>query len=65
MTAEQKAAYIMAQAACVNAQIAAMQAENVFRMLAGSEQAHKPEAFERLPAQFGITHNQVIEFFRS
>ena len=63
MTPEQQAAYIMAQTAAVQAEIAGMQAENTFREMQGKTIAYDHEAFRSLIDQYGISHNAVVSFF--
>ena len=64
MTPEQKAAFIMAQAACAIAEIAGMQAENQHRANNGDSVRYGEEAFQGVTARFVIAHNDVISFFR-
>lgn len=64
MDSAARSAYIVAQAACMNAEIAAMKAENY---IAGSHEQplpHNPNAFRDLPRNFGLMQNQVISFLR-
>jgi len=63
MTDEQKAAYIMGQAAGAMARIAGMQAENAHRVSCGQSVAYGEEAFEKVGQDFIIHHNDVIGFF--
>ena len=63
MTPEQKAAFIMAQTAAVQAEIAGMQAENTFREMQGKTIVYDHEAFRRLIDEYGISHNAVVSFF--
>lgn len=69
MTPEQQAAYVIAQAACVTADIAAMQAENAvtasdYRRRPGSPLPWKGVDFRNLILAYGTHHNAVIGFFR-
>lgn len=63
MTPEQKAAYVIAQAACASAEIAAMQAANQQRERQGFAQAWDEAAFLSIPDKYGIHHNAVISLF--
>jgi len=63
MTNEQKAAYIVAMAACANAEIAGMQAENQQRQVLGHSLAYVESDFQAVPIRYGIHHNAVIAFF--
>lgn len=62
MTPEQKAAFVIAQAACAMAELAAMLATNAAH--AGSYKPNGPKEFVELTDRFLIGHNAVIEFFR-
>ena len=64
MTDEQKAAYIMAQAACVMAETAAMQAENMQREHLGQSMTYNEDHFVALIAHYGIHHNAVLSLFQ-
>jgi hypothetical protein len=63
MTPEQKAAYVIAQAACAAARIAGMQALNQERQSNGYSLAYSEAAFEAVPTEFGLHHNDVCKFF--
>ena len=63
MTAEQKAAFINAQAACAMAEIAGMQAANIERRAHGYSLAYDESAFAAVPDRYGIGHNAVVTFF--
>lgn len=63
MTDEQKAAFIMAQAAVLNAEIAGMVAENMQRQALGHSMAYDEAAFETLVNRSGCNHNAVVTFF--
>ena len=65
MTQEQKAAYIMAMAACAMAEIAGMQAENQQRAHRGEAVAYAEDAFSDIANKHGIYHNAVFSFFHS
>jgi hypothetical protein len=64
MTPEQKAAFVMARVAELTASVAAMQAENAMRQHTGGSPAYTEEHFRIAIGEAGISHNQVIEFFR-
>lgn len=65
MTPEQQAAYIVAQAACANARVAAMVAENQMRAHRGESPAYVEDHFDMVANDYGIHHNAVLTFFRS
>lgn len=54
-----RAAFVVAQAACMNAELEAMKAENLIR-----PNAFSPSDFRALPDQFLVGHNAVIEYLR-
>lgn len=63
MTSEQKAAFIIAQAACAVAKIAGMQVENQIAFAGGLEIRYRKEHFDAV-ANYGVLgHNAVITFF--
>ena len=64
MTAEQKAAYIIAQAACLMAEVAGMQAENQDRAQRGESIAYPETAFQEAIVRSGVHHNGVLTLFR-
>lgn len=67
MTDEQKSALIVSQAALLNAEVAAFQAENTFRENQGHTIAHGEEEFSVLIARYEpvLSWNAVINLFRS
>lgn len=65
MTPEQKAAYIIAQSACLMATIAGMQAENQNRQHEGLSPAYTQDNFEDQILRYRVHHNAVMEFFLS
>lgn len=67
MTPEQKAAFITAQAALFNAEIASMTAENMQRAALGHSMAYGAEQFEEVIRKYEgvLGHNAVITFFGS
>ena len=64
MTPEQRAAYIMAQAACANAEVAGMTAENMQRAALGQSMAYDESAFVAVIENYSIHHNSVVEWMR-
>lgn len=64
MTPEQQAAYVNAQAVCALARIAGMMTANSERRDDGKAIAYDEEAFDKVASQFGISHNQLVEFFK-
>jgi hypothetical protein len=64
MTPEQRAAYIMAMAACAMAEVAGMQAENQARAHRGEATAYNEQAFNDVISRNGIHHNAVLTLFR-
>jgi len=65
MTNEQNTAYVIAQAACDQAEIAAMQAENAWLVQNGNSIAYGEEAFNAISHNYCISHNAVIELFQA
>lgn len=67
MTPEQKAAFVVAQAALLNARVAGMTAENQYRSSRGLTIAYGEDAFVSLEREFEGTlgHNAVLLFFAS
>jgi len=64
MTPEQTAAYVTAQAACANAEVAGMTAENMQRAALGQSMAYDEAAFVAVIENYSIHHNAVIELMR-
>ena len=65
MTDEQKAAFIISQAACMIAEIEGMKAENKLQEYNGEDPAFVKSDFEGVSAKYAcLWHNQVIEFFQ-
>ncbi len=62
MTPEQQAAFVVAQAACVMAEIAGMQATNA--TCDNQHHVYKQEDFEALIVEYGIHQNAVIGLFQ-
>lgn len=63
MTPEQSAAYVMGQAACLNAEIAGMQAENMQRAALGQSMAYDEVAFIRVIDKYSCHHNAACSAF--
>jgi hypothetical protein len=63
MTEEQKAAYVHAQSVAMQCEMQAMLCENIERMSQNKALAYGAKAFSDLPAQYGLSHNQLIELF--
>ena len=63
MTPEQKAAFVTAQAACMLAELKGLQADNLIAIALHEIPPHGREAFEALPARYGLGHNDVLGFF--
>ncbi|MHC4356951.1 MAG: hypothetical protein ACYS0H_29990 [Planctomycetota bacterium] len=64
MNAEQKAAYVFAQAVSAMAAIEAMKAENIEREANGFALAFDESAFRAVETEYCISHNAVLDFFR-
>ena len=62
MTPEQKAAFIIAQAACATAEIAGMQAANQYRAWCNSAPEYYETDFAAVIERNVIGHNAVIAF---
>lgn len=63
MTDEQKAAYVIAQAACAMAEIHGMVAENQKRAAEGKAMAYDERDFFAISEKYYLGHNAVLEFF--
>ncbi len=63
MTPEQKAAFVMAQAACAMAEIAGMQAQDRIHLAAGYN-TNTDVDYQRVIEKYCIGHNAVISFFQ-
>jgi hypothetical protein len=64
MTDEQKAAYVNAQAALLNARIAKMRAANTEAKLGRRAPVYKDSDFQALLDEFShLNHNYLISFF--
>lgn len=65
MDIQARAAFIIAQAVCAQAAIAAMQLENECAFKCGERYPpHPPSDFHNLTSQFMIGHNDVIAYLR-
>lgn len=62
MTPEQAAAFVIAQAACALAEIAAMQARNA--RFVGPEKYHQPKEFDAVIDKYCISSNAVLRLFQ-
>lgn len=65
MNENQQAAYIMSQAAGLNAEVAGMQAENATRACCEQCPRYGEREFDAVAKKYCIDHNQVMGFFRS
>lgn len=65
MTAEQRAAFVAAQAAMLNAEITAMVAENMERQALGRSMAYTEKQFDAVIRRYEgvLGHNAVVTFF--
>lgn len=64
MDTQARSAFIIAQAACANAEIAAMQASNASALQAGLLQPYTHNDFMQVPNKYHIGWNDVIEYLR-
>lgn len=64
MSPEQKAAYIMSQAAMLNAEIAGMQAENAYWAHIGQGPRYMEQDFRNAMARYAIGCNDVLTLFQ-
>lgn len=62
MDAQQKAAFIMAQAACASIEAVGMVATNQEYVAAGRPPPYRETDFERLINKYGIHQNAVVTF---
>ncbi len=63
MTPEQQAAYIVAQAACMHAEIEGMRSENLAAAVNSEPPPYRKADFDALPVRYGLHHNAVIGYF--
>jgi len=59
-----RAAFVISQAVCAMARIAAMQAENQHCALLGCSPVYNEEALNGVINEFGIGHNSVISYLQ-
>jgi hypothetical protein len=64
MNENQQAAFIMAQAACAQARIAGMVAENMQRQACDLSMAYDESDFASIVTEFKIGWNDVIGYFK-
>lgn len=64
MTPEQKAAFIISQAMCAAAEIAAMQAFNQHRLSLGLSVGYDEDAFLALIDKYQLGHNSVLIYLQ-
>lgn len=64
MDSAAKAAFIASQAACLQADIAAMQCQNEMDVGAGRPRSHHPHDFEALIDRYGLGHNDVLAYLQ-
>ena len=60
-----RAAYVVSQAACANARVAAMQAENQRDAHLGRSPTFGLGDFMGVESEYMISHNSVIEYLRA
>ena len=60
MTPEEKAAFVVAQAAILNARVQGMVAENMQRSHRGESMAYMEDHFVKVVDESGIGHNDLI-----
>lgn len=65
MDQQARSAFVIAQAACAHAALAAMTEANLAARAAGDTPPYAPEAFSSVPDQYLIGHNAVIEYLRN
>lgn len=64
MDYEARCAFVIAQAACATAEIAAMQAENQICIQTECSLTYDEKAFRAVESTYMISHNAVIEYLR-
>ena len=64
MEKEERVAYIISQSVCAMVTAMGMQAENEQRKVLDQSMAYGDEAFEKVLDDFGVHHNNVIEYLR-
>jgi len=63
MTEDQKAVFIQSQIACAMIACMGMQAENQNRIQQGKSVAYCDKDFFALKTEYGISHNDVLNYF--
>lgn len=63
MTDGQKAAFVFAQSVSALAKIEGMRAENMVRTNQGRDPIYRAQEFERVPEEYGLGHNAILEMF--
>ena len=63
MTPEQKAAYINAQSVAANCKLQGMIAANQQNLFEGGGVYYTEDHFQNIAEEFGLHHNQVMQFF--
>lgn len=61
----QKAAYIIAMSACVQAEAMGMMAENQFQASLGQSPIYRFSDFENLINKYGVHNNAILTFFNN
>lgn len=64
MDSTARAAFVIAQAACAHARLAAMSEENAADRAAGRDVRYNSRDFEAVSDEFLIGHNAVISYLR-
>lgn len=62
MNQESRAAFIIAQAACAQAEIAGMMSENMLAMVTQKDLIYTKADFDDLIMKYGIHHNAVLTY---
>lgn len=65
MTPEQKAAFVMAQAACAMAEVMSRFTVNQAEIAAGNPPPYKAADFDSIFERYLISYNQVCKFFET
>lgn len=65
MTPEQAAAFVIAQAAGMCAELGAMEAANDLAKRAGRDPTYTEADFRAVPDRYTVGHNAVLELFQS
>lgn len=64
MNSQEACAYVIAQAAALNARIAGMVAENQWRLHVGQAMAYNEVDFQLATKEYCVEHNDVIGLFQ-